>query len=303
MYRYYCYGLHIASELEMPEMVSYSGDSIQADIHIRLAWLPTEGPMNTRQQHSGLWLGNKVLRLHIANVARYEVRDGREILLTPLPGADPTALRLFLQGSALGALLMQRDYLVLHGNAIRIGDACMICVGDSGAGKSTLAAAFLKRAYDILADDVVPIRADGFAIPGFPRIKLWQDAADRLNITTTHLAPILPGMEKFNLPLLRDEQTIKPLPVHWIYVLDWHEDSNVRLEALHGITRFAPLHNNTYRSHFLSSKEERSRHFAACAKLASQSRIVRVLRPADKSLTPEQTADMLITDMSNAILG
>lgn len=298
MHHYTCYGLRIASELIMPEMSPHLPGDAPPDVRIRLAALPVTGPADARQRHARLWVGEQVLRLHVPGIARYEVRDGREILLDAEPAADPASLRLFLQGSALGALLMQRGYLVLHGNAIRVGDACMICVGDSGAGKSTLAAAFLQRGHDILADDVVPIDAQGRAVPGFPRIKLWRDAADRLDIATTGLAPILPGMDKFNLPLLRDEQALTPLPVRWIYVLDWHEEDVLRLEPIQGLARFARLRENTYRAGFLVDQGARARHMADCARLAEQVHLRRVMRPADKSLTPAETAALLLSDMA-----
>ncbi len=300
MYHYACYGLHIASELIMPEMSPCNSAAAVPDVHIRLAGLSATGPANARQLHARLWVGDNVLRLHIPGIARYEVRDGREILLDAHPDADPLSLRLFLQGSALGALLMQRNYLVLHGNAIRVGDVCMICVGDSGAGKSTLAAAFLQRGHDILADDVVPIDENGFAIPGFPRIKLWQDAAEHLDIATTHLAPIQPGMDKFNLPLFRDEQALTPLPVRWIYVLDWHEAGDLRLEPIQGLARFTLLHKNTYRVGFLADPPARARHMTKCVRLAERVHMRRVMRPADKSLTPAQTAALLLADMAAA---
>lgn len=296
-YYYACYGLQFASDLEMPELASIPSNDITADIEIRLAPLEPTGPEGALRINSNLWIGKQVLRLHVSGVAHYEVRNGCEIRIDPLPDANPLSLRLFLQGSALGALLMQRGHLVLHGNAIRIGDACMICVGHSGAGKSTLAAAFLRRGYEILADDVVPIRADGHAIPGFPRIKLWQDAADQLDIRTAGLSPILPGMDKYNLPLQRDEQALTPLPVRWIYLMDWHDADTLRIEPVKGTDGFRLLNSNTYRRHYLQDQEDLTRHLKQCADLTHQARLMHLRRPADKSLTPDDTINWLLTDM------
>ena len=55
-----------------------------------------------------------------------------------------TAVRLYLLGTCMGALLFQRKLLPLHGSAVVINGKAYAFVGDSGAGKSTLAAAFSK---------------------------------------------------------------------------------------------------------------------------------------------------------------
>ena len=57
----------------------------------------------------------------------------------------------------MGAILMQRKILPLHGSAIAIDGKAYAIVGDSGAGKSTLASAFLKRGYQLLSDDVITV--------------------------------------------------------------------------------------------------------------------------------------------------
>ena len=153
-----------------------------------------------RQLGPYLWTTNDQLWLHVPEVARYLVSRGESVVVDPDGDPDEDSLRVFLLGSALGALLFQRGYLVLHGNAVRVRDQCLICVGPSGAGKSTLAAEFMRRGHEVLADDVVPVAADCRILPGFPRIKLWQDAADRLAIETAGLRRIRPQLEKYQLP-------------------------------------------------------------------------------------------------------
>ena len=57
----------------------------------------------------------------------------------------------------MGAILMQRKILPLHGSAIAIDGKAYAIVGDSGAGKSTLASAFLNKGYQLLSDDVIAV--------------------------------------------------------------------------------------------------------------------------------------------------
>jgi len=167
---------------------------------------------------------------------------------------------------------------VLHGNAIRIGDACMVCVGPSGSGKSTLAAALMQRGHEILADDVVPVDDECRVLPGFPRLKLWEDAAGRLDIETAGLRRIRPDLEKFNYPV-HDRYAGRPLPVRWVYILGSHHMSETLFEPIGGMDRFQPLRNNTYRVRFLEGMALKAEHLRLCGRLAGRVHLTRVTRP------------------------
>ena len=74
-------------------------------------------------------------------------KDGNKIIVSPLDEIDEDVIRLYILGTCMGAILMQRKILPLHGSAIAINGKAYAIVGDSGAGKSTLASAFLKKGY------------------------------------------------------------------------------------------------------------------------------------------------------------
>ncbi|MDX2104049.1 MAG: hypothetical protein SF002_16100, partial [Alphaproteobacteria bacterium] len=196
----------------------------------------------------------------------------------------------------LGAALFQKGYLVLHGNAVRIGDGCVICVGHSGAGKSTLAAGFLQRGFDLLADDVVPVGADCLAVPGFPRIKLWKDAATKLNIDTDGLNRIRPAMEKFNLPVA-STRPVSPLPISHIYVLREEGYDEIEAEPVRGLRKFPLLNEHTYRQKFLDSLALRPDHLKLCGKLANQTPITRLSRPRNR-FDVNSLIDRILSDVS-----
>jgi hypothetical protein len=272
---YSCYGLVLSSELELPDLGDPIDTDAPADIVVRLGPL-TRPPIETDQLPYGLWRSDDRCGVDVPEVGRYEARAGHEVIIDPVPGVEPRALRLFLLGTVMGAVMMQRDHLVLHGNAFRVGDACAVVVGHSGAGKSTLAAEFDRRGFDVLSDDVVPINADCFAIPGYPRIKLWDDALERLGVETNGLERINDAHEKFQLPLHRN--AIEALPLRWIYVLERHAGSELTIEAVHGPQPVA-------------------RHLEQCARLASVVRLARVRRPV-ATMTAECTAAAILADIA-----
>lgn len=277
--RYTAYNLSFQSDLQIPEFLSDSNkDASPPDVRILYGEFAEDGIHDGKQIGPFLWVNRDTLWLKVPHVARFLVTDGNTILIAPESGIDEESIRVFLLGSALGALLFQRGYLVMHGNAIRIGNHCMLCVGHSGTGKSTLAAGFLRRGYQVLADDVVPIDANCCAVPGFPRIKLWQDVTDKLEIDTSTLFRIRPNMEKFNYPLLQNFGE-EPLPVKWVYILGIDNDDDVSVDPIQGMQRFQPLHNNTYRVRFLEGMALKPTHLTLCGQLAGRIRLAHVTRP------------------------
>ena len=296
--RYLAYNLVLESEIALPELHSPEDHAhpLTPDVSIAYAGIDPRGIEDGQQLGPFLWVNRTSLWLHVPHVARFLVRNGCEILIDPEPGIDEDSLRVFLLGSAFGALLFQRGYLVLHGNAIRIGDQCMVCVGHSGAGKSTLAAGFMRRGYPVLADDVVPVDAQCHALPGFPRIKLWQDVADKLEIATDDLRRIRPNTEKFNLPVTV-EGAEKPLPIRWVYILDSDHIDDLRVEPIQGLNRFQPLHNNTYRVRFLKGMALKSEHLKLCGQLAGKIRLARITRPR-VGFSLDQMIDRILADIA-----
>lgn len=292
---YTAYGFVVESDVELPELRSHdAGSPERADITIRVAPVSKEalaegrdyGPYY-RMSPTGVWFD-------VPDVAEFLINDGAEIIVQPKPNADDASVRLFLLGSAFGAILSQRGLLTLHGNAIRIGDRCLICVGDSGAGKSTLAAGFMRRGFDILSDDVAPIDATGCAIPGFPRIKLWQDAAETLGIETRGLARIRPELAKYNVPLAR--QGSDPVRVAWIYALTKGPSADLEIARVAGAEKYKLLYDYTYRMEFTQGMNRQAEHLRRGGELAPRIAMSRVVRP-EAGYDVDKLIDRLIADI------
>ncbi|MEV4999694.1 hypothetical protein [Nocardioides sp. LML1-1-1.1] len=267
-----CYGLVLDSELPLPELTP--APAAVADVVVRVGPVATPGPAAVRVP-LGMWVDGEATGVDVPEVGRFLAERGSLLTVQPYDGVDPATVRLFLLGTALGCLLVQRGLLVLHGNAFRVGSACAVVLGHSGAGKSTLAAEMHRRGLDVLSDDVVPVDATGHALPGFPRIKLWQDALDRLGVGSAGLARVRDEHDKFHVPIER--AALAPLPVRWLYVLDRH-DGPLRLVPVRGAEVFNALHEHAYRNEVLVGAHRRT-HLVRSAALAATARLTRVDRP------------------------
>lgn len=295
-FRYFLYGIEIESDIELPE-VRAAGGSRAPDVRIRIVPGELAMPANMDQREYKVEGSRNRLWLHVPDVARFVVTDGAEIQVDPESGADASTIRLFLLGSALGGLLYQRGLLLLHGNAVRVDDACAICVGPTGVGKSSLAGAFFKRGFQLLSDDVVPIRTDGVVVPGFPRIKLWQDAADRLEIATDGLRRVRPDLDKYDIPI-GDGFCTDPLPVRWIYALAKSSRPGIHIEPREGIKRIPPLISNTYRPQYMAVMELLEQNVKAVAELTTHvDRLAGVLRCED-GCGPDNVAAAILADVA-----
>ena len=282
---YTAYGLSIRSEIELPELLPAPEHNKNSaiDVQITLRSVPKSGLADNVEGPGWFQASPDALWLDIEEVARFLISDGQQIIIDPYHGADEESIRLFLLGSAFGAILFQRGHFVLHGNAIRVGNQCMVCIGDSGAGKSTLAAGFMQRGYSILSDDVVALDDEYRVLPGFPRIKLWKNTADNLCIETRGLRRIRPTDEKFNYPLGGLFQK-EPLPIRWIYILEMHDKETVTIKPLKGMQLFRPLYENTYRPGYLEGMKLQEWQLRKCGQLARKVYMANIRRPRNKFL-------------------
>lgn len=278
-HRHQVFGLTLESELACPELVTAAPDAA-ADIQIRIAPLTPQlasPSLNTDQ----VQVAPGIYQFLIRGVARYRVERGERILIDPLPGADEGDIRLWLLGTALGALLHQRGLLPLHVSALALDGAAYAFCGESGAGKSTLAAALHRRGLPLLTDDVglaVPAGDRVLFYPGFPRIKLWKDALDHFGLDHRPLIRDLTRADKYHLRLAADLHD-QPLPLRHLYRLERAADDAIRIEPLSGHRAIGLIRDQTYRPEVMRRLGQAGEHLRQCGRIARRVRVFRFSRP------------------------
>lgn len=236
--------------------------------------------------------------LNISGVARYLVSSGTDILVDPDPSADDNAVRLFLLGSGIGALLHQRNLLALHASAIATPRGAVVFTGVSGSGKSTLAAAFARRGFGTLADDVcaIDIRGIPIVLPGTSCLKVWADALPGLGIDHNDLRPVRLGIKKYFLPCSQDSYP-EQIPLHAVYLLQSSTCRQVSLSPIVGLAKIEALIRNTFRRTLLEQMGLAEPHFTRIFKIASAIQMKRLERPRD-SFQIDAIVDCLIEDFA-----
>lgn len=277
LHEYRLFGLHLRSEIELPELPE-AGSGSAPDVTIREGHIAEVAP---GEERAIVPVEDGVV-LVIADVARFEVRSGSEIVIDRVKGVPDRNVRLFLLGSAMGAIMHQRGVLPLHANAIEIGGAAVAYTGPSGEGKSTLAAQFHDRGHRVIADDVSAISFDGsgaaVVASGLPRLRLWREVLEATGRDPAEFQRSYAGaanVEKFDVPVLAASGKGQ-WPLKAVYLLDRGEE--FAFQRLHGVEAAEVIIANTYRGHFLALMGDPRIHWTACIKLVQHVPVFRVRR-------------------------
>ena len=287
---YYIFCLVIRSAIPLPALPFISSKQNTApDVSIEYGFTP-ERLTNPRTSEDWFQSDTGEFLLRIQGIARYYIQDGCRITITPEDGADEDEVLLFLMGSAMGALLHQRNVLVLHAGAIIVNGRGALFLGPSGIGKSTLTAGLHRRGYPFLADDVCAIAMiNGIpaVIPGFPRLKLWADVLIKLKTVRKGLKYIRgpQGFEKYFLPVEHIQDV--PVPLETVYGIETAEVEEIQITPLKGVEKMKLLIANTYRFAFLQGQGRMAQHFQQCADIGAQIAVNRIIRPYKAFLLEE----------------
>src|SRR5438876_10672180 len=113
-------------------------------------------------------------------------------------------LATYFLGPVMGFVLRRRGVMPLHASAVLVGGVAVAFSGEAGAGKSTTAAALALRGAPAVCEDIAAIeenRGHFFVQPGYARVCLWPDAAEKLLGTKEALPNLTPTWDKKYLPL------------------------------------------------------------------------------------------------------
>lgn len=286
---YDVFGLRLRSEIALPDLVA--APDADADVEITLgdvALAPADAP--------AVWgltgTGHRAV-LTVENIARFEIVGGRRIVVDRAAGAPMADVRLYLLGSAFGALLHQRGLLPLHANAIQIGPGAAAFMGRSGAGKSSMAAAFMDRGFTLLADDVCVVTSDDgappMAQPGLPRLRLWRDAVEASGRSPDDLEIAFAGHEKYVVPT-HSKQAAGAVPLSRVYLLGELPagETGQRIRRLSGIEAMAAIMANIYRGHYLKLLGGSERNYRQCLQLVHTVPVFSVQRQWGYDVMDEQ---------------
>ncbi len=272
-------GLRIRSDIELPEWSGFEFNESINQFDVRFICLPAQ-----LLAESVIVANQNELILQISETARYIVRDGKEIEITPAVHAKEREIRLFLLGSGWGALCYQRGLLAIHASVVQFNGQCIAFCGASGAGKSTLAASLVQQGGSLISDDLTCIQffeGKAWAFPAAPRLKLWRSALDQLGLAGRDLEPDHFRLDKFHLTQSPTFRPGGPVCLDVVCILSWGETKITRLRGFQAVNRL--IASATYRPDILEKLGFASAHWERCLKLAQTTVIYQYVRPQNWS--------------------
>lgn len=294
--KYRAFGHSIQSDVPLPELKQLDSASDDIDISIQYADLSEDWlKLSSSSSRAFINTENQVM-FKVPGLAIFAATNGNTILISPDTGADEDKMRLYILGTCMGAILLQRKILPLHGSAIVIDDKAYAFVGLSGHGKSTLASAFLQQGYRLLTDDVIAVTLDHrgvpYVSPAYPQQKLWQESLDVFGMDSNRFHPLFDRETKYAIPVSAQFAESK-LPLSGIFEIMKTDGHDCEIHAVHKLERLPLLYRHTYRNLFLYYSGLTKWHFEFTARMAGSIDVYRLQRPQNK-LTVHRLTEMVL---------
>lgn len=294
---YQAFGMNIVSEIPLPEL-SQAGEQEQEqvpDIVVRRVDLSEWWREVSIPQRRFVVNENQVT-FHIENTAIFCIQEGERILVSPIEGSDEDKLRLYILGTCMAALLMQRKVLPLHGSALAIDGRAYAFVGDRGAGKSTLASALLSRDCQLLSDDVIAVSLSKeqtpLVMPSYPQQKLWQESLNQFGVDPAQYRPLFERETKYAVPVT-SQFSSEPLPLAGVFELVKTENDQIQIHPMQGLERLHTLYRHTFRNFLIPRLGLMEWHFRNCAAFVNQITVSQLRRPTSR-FTAHHLASLIL---------
>ena len=292
---YTAFGLNIISDIHLSELNVIANKEVDPDVEIIIEETDFNKVDLEGNPYQHFVIEDEVM-FNVPNIANFYIKDGKKIAISPLGVIDEDVIRLYILGTCMGTILMQRKMLPLHGSAVEIDGKVYAIVGDSGAGKSTLASAFLKQGYKLVSDDVIAVSLSQensipYVTPAYPQQKLWQESLHMFGMEKNNYRSIYGREDKYCIPVT-ESFVNAPLPLAGVFELVKTEDTT-HMNQLEKLESIHILLKNTYRNFLIPRLGLVEWHFHTTTSLLEHIEVYRLSR-SDSGSSADQLAQLIL---------
>ena len=293
MKKYIVYGLNVESEIDLP---GFNQTEDAANIKVQFGLVP-DHIENFKAKGACYEAKPNEFLLKVLNVGKFFISNANNICIEPAEGADNDSIRLFLLGSAFGALFHQLQLLPLHASVVNVNGQAILFSGISGVGKSTLAAAFTSKGFETISDDIALVSIQNsipVVVPGPAHLKLWSDSLKSLGMNSKKGDKVRKELEKYFVPT--EPTSDKCIPLKKVYILNVRNNSDIETIPINGMEKFTLLRNHTYRINFVKGLGVENNHFVITSQLAGLIEINRLFRGM-KGFETDKIISLILNDL------
>ena len=295
-YFYQIYGLTVASEIEMSELIPGESTGIaKEDADVYVHYCEEHGMLQNPQlqmiQSNRVWFESA----H----GRFLVQNGNEIVADKkeLHFSDEK-IKPYIISHGLAFILYMKNIVTLHGSTVGNEEGAVTIIGNSGAGKSTISTGLRKRGYKLIADDVSAIKLEN-GVPyvqiAVPQQKFCRDTALKEGYKLEEIECINEIRDKYRVKLSDDEMCSGPGKLKGIFeIIPDTKDNSFRVEKADGLDLLKLMSANMFSQYLFSNSSGLSADmFQTTLQIAQQIPVYRIYRPTDRD-TVEQILDEII---------
>ncbi len=289
---YRAFGLTFTSDVPLKGWFAES-EIGEPDFSIRLASCVSRSPKapDPRRGIHFLEANEERCTLSWSGIADITISGATVIDIVPSSESDQDAIRLFISGAAIGVLLHQRGYLVLHGSAVAFDDrGAAAFLGPKGSGKSTTAVALQSAGHRLISEELLVLQPDStghglIALPSGCPAKIWGNVASVLESSFGPLVPVRRGVDKYFVPQLSPQSSAV---LRHVFLLDVGDA--IELEHIAPIDRFLHVAANLYVQRFGTEFVQAvgaGNAFKLVAKLVKETFVSRLVRTNNLDRLPD----------------
>ncbi|MCU0349427.1 MAG: hypothetical protein MUF43_01165 [Flavobacterium sp.] len=303
-YKYLAYGIPIISSIELTALIENTENLALQPITVSEARVPEnleKTPLETKP--FSVYNENEFL-YNVPEVARYYVRDGKEIIIERLDGNWNEVL-LHFYANCMAVALFQRNLIPFHVSGVFVDKGrVLLFAAPSRNGKSTTSVMLQQRGYPLFTDDTAILFVENgkcYAQASYPMIRLWQNTIEKQQV--------LHEADKFELCydieldkygfMFHEQFVSNKVEVVGVVFLD-ADGNDMKIEKLKPSIAIQQLGNNIYRKQWLNGMKKQLIQFKHLTSIVNAASSWKAYRPKGQP-TFDNFSEMIEDQIINPI--
>lgn len=293
-YHYQAYGLPIVSSVELPALLGLNEPFGDTPIYVEQGIVPAELVNMAVAQSSFSAYNEHELKYEVANVARYYVANGEQVIIEPFCDNWHQIL-LYFYSNCLAAALFQRNLIPFHLSGVFTkANQVLLFAAPSRTGKSTTALMLQQKGYAPFTDDTALLTIENgvcYAQASYPMARLWQNTIELQNVySDADKQYIHAELDKYGFSF-HDHFVSEKVAVAGIVFLE-EAGEEIQIKSLKPMEIMQLLDNNIYRRQWLNGMKKGKLQFEQLTSLASVLPAYKATRPHNRP-TFEEFANVI----------